>query len=571
VPHPGGTGNITNAPMLVSASHLHADSPCIGAGSATYSSGTDIDGEAWRSPPSMGCDEPSAPMTGALTVSVSAKYGKVVPGYNLHFSAVITGEVSSNRWTFEDETLVLNAAYVERVWASTGTYEVVLTAWNDDYPSGISATAQVEVVEANYYVDAGNLSPAVPYTNWATAATNIQDAVDEARIIPGSTVWVADGIYNSGSRVFPQSACLNRLVIADNIRVQSVNGPQTTFIVGAEASGGGNGTNAVRGVYMSAGLLAGFTITNGHTGNFASGALWHDCNGGGISFSGSGMASNCVLTGNLASQWGGGSCYGTLYNCTLSGNSACQGGGSCQGKLYNCTSIGNSASYGGGSYQGALKNCIVYSNSATVSGSNWYRSSFSYSCTAPLPAGAGNISSDPLFIDSTNANYRLSSASPCINAGHNSYCSATTDLDGNPRVIGGVVDMGAYERQEAGTDVDGDNMADAWEMNNFGSRYSAQPNTICSNGVNTLLEAYIAGLNPNDPQSRLLISDLRSLTSGNVINWNAVTGRLYNVYWTTNLLNSFQPLYTNYTGGAVTDTLHSAAGKCFYKLEVRLP
>jgi hypothetical protein len=43
------------------------------------------------------------------------------------------------------------------------------------------------------------------------------------------------------------------------------------------------------------------------------------------------------------------------------------------------------------------------------------------------------------------------------------------------------------------------------------------------------------------------------------------------VYWTTNLLNGFQTLETNCTGGIITDTLHNAAGKCFYKIDVRLP
>ncbi len=58
--------------------------------------------------------------------------------------------------------------------------------------------------------------------------------------------------------------------------------------------------------------------------------------------------------------------------------------------------------------------------------------------------GTGNIDADPQFAD---ANLRLSAGSPCIDAGDNKAlsCCVKTDLDANPRILNGVVDMGAYE------------------------------------------------------------------------------------------------------------------------------
>ena len=88
---------------------------------------------------------------------------------------------------------------------------------------------------------------------------------------------------------------------------------------------------------------------------------------------------------------------------------------------------------GGGAYGGTLNNCIVYLNQGPNS---VYSSTLNYCWT-----------SDPLFVDPACGNLRLQSNSPGINAGNNSYVTNATDLDGNPRIADGTVDIGAYEYQ----------------------------------------------------------------------------------------------------------------------------
>jgi|SRR5579872_508470 len=59
----------------------------------------------------------------------------------------------------------------------------------------------------------------------------------------------------------------------------------------------------------------------------------------------------------------------------------------------------------------------------------------------------GNISIDPLFVNAAGGNYQLNPGSPAINAGYNSPRLPSRDLAGHPRIVGGIVDMGAYENQ----------------------------------------------------------------------------------------------------------------------------
>src|SRR5437868_2890371 len=79
-----------------------------------------------------------------------------------------------------------------------------------------------------HYVDVNSTNATPPYTNWTTAATNIQDAVDAA--VAGDEVVVANGTYNTGGRV--AYGYWTAVVVDKLLSVRSLNGAQVTIIDG---------------------------------------------------------------------------------------------------------------------------------------------------------------------------------------------------------------------------------------------------------------------------------------------------------------------------------------------------
>ena len=283
---------------------------------------------------------------------------------------------------------------------------------------------------------------------------------------------------------------------------------------------------------------------------------------------------NCTLTGNSARMGGGVGDMSTLYNCTLTGNSAsASAGGADYSTLYNCTLTGNSAIIlGGGVYNSRLYNCIVYFNAAFSSGENCdANSTLSNCCTLPLPVnGAGNITNAPLFVDYANGNVRLQSNSPCINAGNNAYVTTATDPDGNPRIAGGTVDMGAYECQLPAL-LDFYNWLQAYNLSTSASSVYADSD---GDGMNNWQE-WVCG---TDPTNRLSVLRLfsPSITSTNAtVTWQSVAGVNYLLERSANLASPFTFVATNIIGQAGTtsyaDTNATGAGPFFYRVGVQSP
>jgi predicted outer membrane repeat protein len=221
--------------------------------------------------------------------------------------------------------------------------------------------------------------------------------------------------------------------------------------------------------------------------------------GGGVYADGTTITlTNNAFTGNSASTYGGGvyaDAYSgtvTLTNNTFSGNSASsssgQGGGVWAYTSYskgtitftNNTFYANQAVEEGGAIWVLLGNAdsiariynnILWLNTAPNGADLWidndldtdslpspvelFNNDFDQSAAGtwikiPFSIDPSNLDkADPLFRDAANGDLHLSAGSPCINAGDNNAPELPeNDKDGQPRIMNGVVDMGAYESQE---------------------------------------------------------------------------------------------------------------------------
>jgi hypothetical protein len=631
---PVGSGNFTISPLFANPAagnfHLQTNSPCINAGNNSYQTNSvDLDGNPRLvgNFVDIGAYEYQATAPVPLIPGVQASYTGVSTGVVVTFTGQIAGHPDSTRWDFKDGTVISNQLpIVTHSWNSPGDYDVALLGYDANHPTGVSASVTIHVLEHPvHYVAQAGTNPIPPYLTWDTAATKIQDAVDAAYI--NATVVVSNGTYSSGGRAITNIRYVlslsNRVAVIKPITLQSLNGPSVTTIQGYQVPGTTNGASAIRCVYLTNNAsLIGFTLTGGATliyngassdpravqsggvdceagasvsnciitgncayigGGGASGGTilngiltsnWVAAGGGGGAYLAT--LNNCVVSGNSAG-WGGGIDYCTANNCLLTGNNAAQGGGGAvDGTLNNCTVVYNLALVsGGGAYAAVLNNSIIYNNFAPE-GTNYTLDTLSGGslqscCTTPLPPGYWNFTNAPIFIDEASGNFRLQTNSHCINAGNNLDAMGSVDLDGNPRIVGGTIDVGAYESQ-----VYSSLISYAWLLQyglpTDGSADALDPD---GDGMNNWQE-WIAGTVPTNAASVLRMLSPSKNASGLQLSWQSVIAKRYFLQRSTNLAAqpAFVTIQSNLFGQSNNITAFTDSGATnptpyFYRVGVQ--
>jgi len=525
--------------------------------------------------------------------------------------------------------------------------------------TGLSALADT------HYVSVNSTNPVPPYTNWATAANVIQDAVDAATT--NDTVLVTNGTYLLSATV----------EVSDATLVKSVSGPASTII------DGGGGVRCLT-LGPTALIVSGFTITNGcaigggmavqcasslptvtncfllvndcpqsegaaeggtfnncvFAGNFgspaaAANATFNSCiitnntndrTGGAVQYC---TLNDCTIAGNWASHAGGGAAFSTLNDCILSNNVArsgggadfctlyrstlirnsagINGGGARASDLYNClvahnsamgkgggtignrqescTFVGNSAGDdGGGSRSSKLINCTLVGNTATnlgaafaysgvrnsiVFGNDYVGVDIEYSCLPRPSSGIGNITNAPLLVDTNGwSNLRLQSNSPCINAGSNLYLwpiRTTNDFDGNPRIVGGTVDMGAYEFQSPQSPI-----SYAYLQQYGLPTDGSVDNEDGDNDKATTWQEWRMWTIPTNGQSVLKMRQVALVTNGAAVSWQSVAGHSYTLEHSWNGPTNFIIRKSGIAGQAGTTTFIDTAARSFDSIIYRV-
>jgi len=368
----------------------------------------------------------------------------------------------------------------------------------------------------------------------------IQSAIDSAEDL--DIVVVAPGLYTgSGNR--------NISFRGKQITVRSIDPDNKSVVSGTiiDCDGSYRGFQFLM-AEDTRSELSGLTISNGY--GSLGGAIYCYNNssptikncvikggrgtfGGAIACSGSGtqpVIKNCMIFENTSLVIGGAIYVNTanpiIKNCIIAANTSRDGAAIyCHnpGKttVINCTIVNNNAlTSAGGIYchsnaEFVLANSILWGNqspsasqirvgtggdSATISASYCDIQGGIDDIVALSPAllvwGEGNINVNPVFLTTAGGiedSYRLDSSSSCINAGDPDYQPAPddTDIDGEPRLLGSQIDMGADEYLLA-----------------IDASIKAAPDKINLKGNNKWLTIFIAlpaGYNPADIETSSII------------------------------------------------------------------
>lgn len=484
--------------------HVAASSPLVNAGEYCEGSGTtDLDGNPRvKGTIDVGCYECQ---DAGFSVDPVAAPTTLLGSGDVTFTALTANEPAGEIdfvWTLTAprlaEPMVFHGRSVTMNLDVPGHYDVTLAA------TGAEPVTKGDYIHVgaltNYLVVATNGNAAtVPFDSWATAATNVEEVLDEA--VAGATILIGPGKHYT--RKQPEIVGLKligvegaeRTVIANgagNVRVMTLNDPNSLLkgvtCMNGKAAGGSYGGGIL--IENNGGTVEDCVVSN-NTLNGGSSAF-----GAGIACcSAAGVVRRTIVRDNADNTSHGGSAGGGVYitgglleDCLIVSNKAIGAAGIrvAGGRVANCTVVGNAVPKEQKSYQdyepqcaggiylsgGYVTNTIIVGNTTALNygtrpcapeiavAGDKYLARF-VNCGVLAPAAAPNEScvaaaEDKIgFVDAANGNWRLTASweSAFYKKGaYDAWMDGATDLDGRPRAHNRtssgtkkVVDIGCYE------------------------------------------------------------------------------------------------------------------------------
>jgi hypothetical protein len=188
--------------------------------------------------------------------------------------------------------------------------------------------------------------------------------------------------------------------------------------------------------------------------------------------------------------------------------------------------------------------------------------------------------------------YRLSYSDPdahAVNDGENNIDNVEQVLIETPQTgtytitvdYDGVLEGGEqyYSLLTSGvvSDQDGDGLPDYWEAGYFFSTTGGLASADADGDGYDNLSEYIAGSSPVDANSVFRFTSEYILPATGhppyVVEWNSIPGRVYNVYWTYNLIY-VPPLKISdeipWPANSYTDSVDRLGNQSFYRIDVRM-
>lgn len=272
------------------------------------------------------------------------------------------------------------------------------------------------------YVDINNTSGHHNGVSWETAFTDLQQTLS---YVSGSSctysqIWVAAGTYQTNST----------FSLIEDIALYGGFAGTESSLDDRDLSNTGNISELIgsdKSDYVVTGadntVLDGFTITNGQVAGIYCDSTSPTIQYCKIAYNlGDGIVCTGSVSPTIINNW--------IYKNTGDGI----GLNTNQAAVIQSNTIAFNQGWGiyGQGTQPTVNNCIIYGNT-------------SGECDGPTPTNS--YTNDPDFEEAAQNDYHLSVASPCINTGDPSYglAAGETDIDGQLRIVGGRIDIGADE------------------------------------------------------------------------------------------------------------------------------